>query len=282
MFCKNEMKVKCFSLNYDKPRDFIKAQWQTTSERQSLKFLIYRWIFASLYVTIVAWAITSHVCYKGPFLYYPIYLTNWGNMLNALYAVMTCLIVTYAYFSDSFYEKLSTQRHMPILFKIVWVLQSICPVLAINITFLYWGFVHNKGDNEFPVDALNILNHACNSIFMVIEVVIIASPVRILHFIYPLLLTVSFAIFTIVFYFLGWNNVRGQPYIYKHLDWDRPIWTGSMTTGVFVICCLLHCCIFALYKLKVSLIKHEDKQESKESNNLLEDKVSNSTKNSNV
>lgn len=119
------------------------------------------------------------------------------------------------------------QTHMPKTFKVIWFLQSICPVLAINITMLYWGFVHNKGgnscisilitfminvnfyfiDNEFPVDTMNILNHAANSIFMIVEILIIASPVRILHFIYPLLTLVAFAIFTIIFYFMKWVNV---------------------------------------------------------------------------
>lgn len=73
---------------------------------------------------------------------------------------------------------------------------------------------------------------------------------------------------------------RGQPYIYKHLDWDRPWWTGSMTTAVFVVCCLLHVCMFGLYRLKVSMIK--DVKQSKETNNLLGDKEINNIKNSDV
>lgn len=44
-------------------------------------------------------------------------------------------------------ERVSNQTHMPIVFKIIWFLKSICPVLAIDITTLYWGFVHNKGGN---------------------------------------------------------------------------------------------------------------------------------------
>ncbi|XP_063696836.1 protein rolling stone-like [Culicoides brevitarsis] len=282
MFWRNELKINKFSLNYDKPIDFLRPQWQTSSERQSIVFLFYRWIFASLYVTTFTYAIISHVLYKGPFIYFPIYLTNWGNSLNAIYAVCTCAVVTCSFLSNKYYERMKHETQMPLIFKVIWFLQSICPVIAINITLLYWGFVHNKGDNEFPVDTLNILNHATNSAFMIIEILIIASPVRILHFIYPLATLVSFAVFTIIFYFMDWVNVRGQPYIYKHLDWNRPIWTGSMTTGVFVFGCFLHVCMFALYRLKISLIK-DVSHTSKETNNLLGDKETSSiTRNSNV
>lgn len=40
------------------------------------------------------------------------------------------------------------QRYITIELKFVWFLQNICPVVAIMITTLYWGFVHNKGGNS--------------------------------------------------------------------------------------------------------------------------------------
>lgn len=54
-----------------------------------------------------------------------------------------------------------------------------------------------------------------------------------------------------------------------------------MTTAVFIITCILHVCIFGLYRLKISLVKDVARQ-SKETNNLLSDKETSSIKNSNV
>lgn len=111
--------------------------------------------------------------YKGPIIYFPIYLTNWGNTLNTVYAVLTVTVVTWSYVSHDFFGKLfininlvhfercflfkfetstdrmKNQTYMPVIFKVIWFLQSICPVLALNITMLYWGFVHNKGGDVF-------------------------------------------------------------------------------------------------------------------------------------
>lgn len=74
------------------------------------------------------------------------------------------------------------------------------------MTTLYWSLVHNKGDTPDDLDLNNILTHACNSIFLVFDLMVTAIPVRLIHVVYPFIYELIYTLFTVIYYLCGGKN----------------------------------------------------------------------------
>lgn len=57
--------------------------------------------------------------------------------------------------------------------------------------------------DKMPLDAMNIIVHAINSVIMLIDVWIVSHPIRILHFYWPMLLGICYVIFNFIYYVAG-------------------------------------------------------------------------------
>lgn len=51
-----------------------------------------------------------------------------------------------------------------------------------------------------PVDPNNILIHACNCVFMFLDLIIVAYPVRIWHVLQPITFGLVYCIFSVIYY----------------------------------------------------------------------------------
>lgn len=106
----------------------------------------------------------------------------------------------------SIVDKLKHRQQFPVGIKFYWLLNIICTTNAIIVTTLYWALVYNKGDIPDVLDLNNILTHACNSIFLVFDLMVTAIPVRLLHVIYPFVYELIYTTFTVVYYLFGGKN----------------------------------------------------------------------------
>ena len=79
--------------------------------------------------------------------------------------------------------------------------------------------------SDYPVTATNAETHIVNSVYVVIELVVSAVPVRILHFYQPLLYLTLYLTFNVIYFILGGQTPEGTHYIYPVLDWQRPAFT---------------------------------------------------------
>lgn len=66
---------------------------------------------------------------------------------------------------------------------------------------MYWSVIYD--DTKDELDFVNLATHASNSVFMFIDVIIVAYPVRLLHVLQPLVFAISYGVFTIIYYFVG-------------------------------------------------------------------------------
>lgn len=96
---------------------------------------------------------------------------------------------------------------MPALVKFYWMLFYVCINNSIIVTTLYWGLVYKPNDEYHRLDLNNLLTHAGNSIIMLIELMITATPMRILHLFYPFVFEAVYTGFTVVYYLMGGKNV---------------------------------------------------------------------------
>lgn len=143
-------------------------------------FFIYRLLLALFFTTVVAWSIVYHLTNLAAIKYYFIYLTNWGILL-----CMTCTWLGFAlvvawHFHPELPARIVDDRHMPHAFKVYWSLHNVTVILSLMITMLYWGIVYDEARD--PLDAVNLLTHASNSIFMLLDLIIVSHPVRLVSF----------------------------------------------------------------------------------------------------
>lgn len=76
--------------------------------------------------------------------------------------------------------------------------------------------------------ALNAEVHIINSVYVLIDLWVVASPLRILHFYIPFI----YLIFTLIYYYAGGLTPDGGTAIYPIMDWEN-----LSVTVPFVVCC---------------------------------------------
>ncbi|XP_073821192.1 rolling stone [Musca autumnalis] len=244
----SEFRLKNFGFNHDQLDEFYRSQWQ--SGEKSFLFLLYRWIWAAFFLCVFLSCLVLQFS-EGK---YFIFLTNWGIMLCTATQMLAALLATQWYFDidgvrSSAYE-VAQLKKTPTIIKFYWLLHDISLPLALIITTIYWIFLHGKMNkpNRFP--ALSFVTHCLNSVFMLVDFLIVAFPVRVLHTIYAMLLPIVFCLFTVVYYFCGGTDDYGHHYVYPLLDWSTPslgLATFARVFGLYCIYCLL---LYVLYKFK--------------------------------
>ena len=102
------------------------------------------------------------------------------------------------------------------------------------------------------VHTANLL-YISNSIYVMVDLLVTAIPVRILHFTHAILFSTTYVVFSFGCWLAGGIGDRGEPFIFMILDhaykkepWIAVVWFVAMATaGV-----LTHCIVFAMYQLR--------------------------------
>ena len=138
--------------------------------------------------------------------------------------------------------------------KVTWFLADVIYVFAIIVTVVYFtALFPNIGATEgsFFIHDLNV--HAFNTVQILIDIAIVARPVRLLHVLYPLLYGVIYVIFSIIY----WSKDKENNVLYPNiLDWNKP-----GTTILFMILLtllglpVLQLMLFGLYRLRLYIYK---------------------------
>ena len=141
--------------------------------------------------------------------------------------------------------------------KLLWLLYIISANGGLLVTVGYWTVLY---EDDEPIDANNITKHALNSVFVLIDTFLCSIPVRLFHFIYPLLYMIIYLGYTVVYWVLGGTNLQGQSYIYKLLDYDNYQAETGCLVGFFLLVVqpVLQLILFGYVKLRDCL--HRRKQ----------------------
>ncbi|KAJ6646413.1 Protein rolling stone, partial [Pseudolycoriella hygida] len=115
----------------------------------------------------------------------------------------------------------------------------------------YWHF-HPTYAGTMPISATNVLTHACNSVLMFLDMLIMAYPLRLYHVIQPLLLGLVYVVFSVIYYAAGGKDKFGHPYIYNVLDWSSSDPTKNAVTvvGTFLLSMAIHLVLFGVFRLR--------------------------------
>ena len=134
--------------------------------------------------------------------------------------------------------------------KLTWCLADIVYVFGIIVTLIYFfALFPSIGITNGFIHDLNM--HAFNSLQIIIDVAIVARPVRLLHIIYPLLYGACYLIFSVIFWLQDKKNNVLYPNV---LDWNKP---GTTMTYVVLLTFLglplLQLFHFGVYRLRLSI-----------------------------
>ncbi|KAK3102460.1 hypothetical protein FSP39_011545 [Pinctada imbricata] len=150
-------------------------------------------------------------------------------------------------------EQLARNFRQPIrcLAVLSWTLSDVIFVFALMVTLMYWSIIHPSG-NTSGASALTIYKevnvHALNSVFVIIEELVSARPVRLLRFIYP---TIFGGIYT-MFALMYWLEDKENHVLYSILNFNKPEVAGFLcllVIGIFI----LHLVHYGLHRFKLFL-----------------------------
>lgn len=114
---------------------------------------------------------------------------------------------------------------------------------------------------ELPLQVLDLLVHGANSILMLIELLVILHPMYFLQVIYTLLIGVIYALFTLIYFYTGGKNSKGDKFIYNILDWKDFGKTCVVVLGVIILATLLHAFACFIQTLRVRVHRYGTKSQ---------------------
>ncbi|XP_042870204.1 protein rolling stone-like [Penaeus japonicus] len=228
---RKEWSLRNAKLEHPEPHLFLASEWQG-EERRGVKlwYVLYRWAWALYHFSwwvaslVSEGGVDSSIARKA---YHFIYLTNWSYISIVVMTTTQATIVTLGYLQGR--RNPSPPKTMKTRLKVLWVMQNLVYLPALLITAAYWSAIY---DPQSPVTALNAEVHIINSVYVLIDLMIVGGPVRVMHFYMPLVFMFLYAAFTLVYWAVGGTTPEGNAAIYPILDWDN-----LTVTLPFVICC---------------------------------------------
>ncbi|XP_053628688.1 protein rolling stone isoform X2 [Cherax quadricarinatus] len=228
---RREFKLSNFMLDHQDPHLFLAAEWQRhpiSSVRAW--YVAYRWAWALYHVSWWAANFALEGGIDAPIqrkAYHFIYLTNWAYLSIAIMNMVHACIMTTSWLR--YRRTAQLPKTVTTDLKVLWALQNLVFLPALLITSAYWTAIY---DPVYPVTALNAEVHIINSVYVLVDLWVVASPLRILHFYIPLCFMIVYLVFTLIYWAVGGTTPDGKSAIYPIVDWDN-----LSVTLPFIICC---------------------------------------------
>lgn len=142
--------------------------------------------------------------------------------------------------------------------KASWVVCNIASNIGSLVSLMYWSFVYVPG--QF-VDGSNINAHAINSVLIVTDVLLSNAPFRVFHLVYPMLYSLIYCLFTVVYWAAGGTNEQGQPYIYAIMNYGKNAGLAVLMAAVFVLLAvpLSQFLLYGLFRFRMWLVEKKTK-----------------------
>ena len=132
----------------------------------------------------------------------------------------------------------------------LWVIYNIAAVAGLLVTLAFWSLLFRLVNDVRP---LTVVLHGVNSVVMIGDTMLSSIPVRLFHVIYPMLYSITYIVFTVIYWAVGGTSYFGTPYIYPQTDYTgRPVLSAvSQICLFFVGLPLCQSVVFGFYMLRV-------------------------------
>ncbi|XP_044266020.1 protein rolling stone-like [Tribolium madens] len=243
--------LKQLSLEHEEPILFVVSQWQK-EQKPSVMYLVYRWIIGVFFFTtfLISVCVVKHpdadLSFKAKWL---IYLTNWGYTICTLQSLISAMALSICVLALRLRKYLNLQSITLKFYKLYWMLNVIATDTALEITILYWSLIYD--DKVISFNAMNFFLHANNSVLMMIDLFVVAYPTRLLHCCYSVVFGICYIVFSVIFYAAGGISRKGNVYIYKILDWRKPLTTTVICLAALALVVVIHVTCWGLHKFRI-------------------------------
>lgn len=132
----------------------------------------------------------------------------------------------------------------------LWVIYNIAAVAALVVTLSFWLFIFRLRNK---LNVVSVIVHGINSIVMVGDTILSSIPVRLFHVVYPMLYSIAYVIFTVIYWASGGTSSFGMRYIYPQTDYTgRPVFSAVSLVGLVLIGLpLCQSILFCFYRIRV-------------------------------
>lgn len=144
--------------------------------------------------------------------------------------------------------------HVPpfvlVLIKISWLLYNLIAIAAIVVTIGYFSYVYIADldmQHTWSMELGNLHRHGFNSVVALIDIALLAYPVRIFHNIYTNIFGWLYALVI----FLYWLSDREKNIIYELIDYNKPLKILFIYTFMTLMTVALQTLHFLVYHLKL-------------------------------
>ena len=156
--------------------------------------------------------------------------------------------------SDPVIWQLWIDAHVPcpilVMIKISWLLYNIVVISAIIVTVVYFSYValfNLQVEPTWVQEIGNLHRHGINSVVAVIDILLLAYPVRIYHFVYINLYGWLYAFVT----FLYWSHNPKENIVYDQIDYGQPLKIIGVYLILNIFVFLLQIIHFLAYRFKI-------------------------------
>ncbi|XP_071082390.1 protein rolling stone-like [Haliotis cracherodii] len=248
---KDEFQVRNFLLGYDYPGTFARSEWK---RGPSVLYLVWRAIWFLYHVAIFGLRayltrfLASSVQNQPKFL---IFLTTWAYMLLVVTNTVDFIITLY-YFITSRKELQGMKGVNPWYNKVLWVLSNLTNTSAFVVSLMYWVLIYDNAKGFQGYDYISVFTHGANLIYVVLNLLVTAVPVRLLHFYQPFILAITYGIFSATYVLAGGTNDVDEPYIYSVQNWrNSPGISAGLSLGAAIAAIFLHWFVYFIHLFRV-------------------------------
>jgi hypothetical protein len=146
--------------------------------------------------------------------------------------------------------------HVPtfilILIKVSWLLYNLIVISAILVTIGYFAYVNLNGLKMEPTwitEIGNLHRHGVNSLVALIDVFLMAYPVRIFHFVYTTFYGWTYALVVFIYYVQDTK----KNLIYEQIDYNKPLMIVFYYVTLSILTFFLQLLHYLAYRLKLYL-----------------------------
>jgi len=106
--------------------------------------------------------------------------------------------------------------------------------------------------SSFMTTPMSQLKHSLNTIYVLVDMFVNATPVRLYHAVYALAVGLAYTVFNVLYFVNNGRGPGGRPYAYDLMDWRNPL--GSTVTVLlgFVLAAVVQFVLYAFYRARLA------------------------------
>lgn len=126
--------------------------------------------------------------------------------------------------------------------------------ISFAVTVMYVTMEWKDDNGTFNTSFLNLNLHFLNSVLILLDFFVNRIPIRLFHFIYVSIFTVTYCLFLFILHITSQNSA-----IYKIVDWENnPKWAIIFSVGmIFLIAPSVHSLIYLFRHFFIKICKVE-------------------------